>query len=71
MGSMILGNLDKSSTTTCVLFGLYITMKSYSINNSNHLAIIPKTCDFLPNKLKPYDIHKTKIYSQQIMYELM
>ncbi len=47
VGFVLFGNLDNAFVTTWVLPNLYIIVKSYSKNNKNHLAILPKTCGLL------------------------
>jgi hypothetical protein len=42
--------------------GLYITMKSCSRNNNNHLAIILETCGLLTNRPMSYDLHKKQTF---------
>jgi hypothetical protein len=43
VGFVIFGSLNNASTNTWVLLGLYNTVNSYSMNNNNHLIILPKT----------------------------
>jgi len=47
MGSIIFGSLDNAYATTWDLLGLYITVKSYSRNNNNHLIILFETYGLL------------------------
>jgi hypothetical protein len=62
VGSIISSSLDNVFATTWVLPGLYTIVKSYSKNNNNHLAILPKTCGYWPNRPLPYDPHKRQTY---------
>jgi len=47
VGFVLSNNLDNAFVTTCVLHGLYTTVKSYSRNNNNHLVILLQTCGLL------------------------
>jgi hypothetical protein len=61
VGSIMSNSLDKTCATW-VLLGLYTIVKSYSKNNSNHLATLLETYGFLLDKPMPYGLHRIQTY---------